>query len=158
MTGSDLLRLWGRIQALPLGRWVFSKMIGWVVPYTGTLRAVVVDLKPPRCRVQMRDRRSVRNHLKSVHAIALCNLAEMTSGLAVVTSLPDDLRGILKGFSIEYYKKSRGTIEGRASLHLPQFDALRRNPGEWNVEVTLHDPTGDCVARAEARWYIGPRK
>ena len=158
MTGSTLLKWWNRLQSVPFGPWIFSKAVGRFAPYTGTIGALVVDLKPPRCRVQMRDRKCVRNHLRSVHAIALCNLAEVTSGLAVVTSLPDDLRGILKGFSIEYFKKARGTLEGRASLHLPNLETFRKNAGEWKVEVTIHDLSGDCVARAEARWHIGPSK
>lgn len=32
-----LQRLWQRTQYLPGGAWLFSQILGWVVPYTGTI-------------------------------------------------------------------------------------------------------------------------
>lgn len=153
-----LKSLWKTMSRLPGGKRLFSFLVGRMAPYTGTMGAQVLELDPPHCRTQLKDRRFLHNHLRSIHAMALGNFAELTSGLAVVGSLPDDLRGILKGFEIEYLKKARGTLEGRADLKLPDFETFRKTPSEWKAEVTIHDASGECVVRGWARWYIGPRK
>jgi len=96
--GPALRRRWHQLSAVPGGRWLFSRLLGWVAPYTGTLGGRVEALEPGYSRVVLRDRRAVRNHLRSVHAIALCNLGEVATGLALMNSLPDKTRGILVSY------------------------------------------------------------
>lgn len=102
----------------------------------------------------MRDRRAVRNHLHSIHAIALANLAEVTSGLAMIVGLPPDARSIVTAFSIEYLKKARGPLVAECST--PLVDASTEQ--EHLIESTVRDSAGDVVARGTARWLVGPRE
>ena len=104
--------------------------------------------------VEMRDRRRVRNHLRSIHAIALVNLAELSTGLALNVGLPDDARGILKGIRIDYLKKARGKITAECTCAPPATS------DETEIEVVgeLTDTGGDVVARATALWLVGPSK
>src|SRR5215207_5749053 len=107
----NLLRdAWGLLSGLPGGKTVFSKLVGRMAPYTGSIGATVTVLKPGYAEVVMADRRAVRNHLDCVHAVALANLAELAGNIALAYSLPDDARFIVSGMEIEYVKKARGAI------------------------------------------------
>ncbi|MBA4159266.1 MAG: DUF4442 domain-containing protein [Gemmatimonadetes bacterium] len=150
----NIYRQWRRLQTLPGGKWLFSKLLGRMAPYTGTINARIEVLEPCHARVRMEDRRAVRNHLDSVHAIALMNLAEVTSGLALIVALPDDARSILTGLSIEYLKKARGTLTAECRCAAPETGERR----EHTIQAVIRDGAGDVVARAAARWMVGPRE
>src|SRR5690606_24011588 len=101
---------WQRASRVPGGRLVFSRLLGVAIPYTGSIGAEVVVLEPGYAKVQLDERRAIRNHLNSIHAIALANLGELTGNLALVSALPDDARFIVTKLAIEYKKKARGRI------------------------------------------------
>jgi len=151
--GQRLRSLWRRLAPLPGGRWLFALLLGRFVPYSATLGARVELLDPGHCRVVLRDRRAVRNHLDSVHAMALANLAELASGLAVVVGLPAGVRGIVTAFSISYVKKARGRL--RAECLVRGLNDVRSEE-ERDADVTITDAGGDVVARATARWRLRP--
>ena len=153
-SGELLRRAWDQLSLLPGGKLAFSKLIGTVAPYTGTINARVLDLAPGYARVEMRDRRGLRNHLRSVHAVALANLAELCSGVAMSYALPADGRGILVGLEIEYLKKARGRLIAESQFASP--DSSDR--GEHRVPVAISDQAGDVVVRATARWLVAPRE
>jgi acyl-coenzyme A thioesterase PaaI-like protein len=145
---------WDRLHKLPGGKKIFSRLVGMAAPYTGSIGAQVVDLRPGHCQTRLADRRAVRNHLDCVHAIALVNLAELTGNAAVAYSLPDDARFIVAGLSIDYVKKARGTITGTCDVNVPATSAKQEIP----VVVVLRDEKGDEVARATLRTLIGAKK
>lgn len=153
VAGNPIRAAWDRLRGLPGGKRLFSAMVGRMAPYTGTIGARVEDLELGRSRVVMEDRRAVRNHLRSIHAIALANLAELTGNVALAYSLADDARFIVAGMEIEYLKKARGTLTAECECPVPP-DAER---AEYLVPVSIRDRDGDEVARATLRSLVGPK-
>ena len=150
--GPVIRGLWDKLSTKPGGKYLFSKSIGWAAPYTGTINGRVRKFEPGYCEVELKDRRAVRNHFKSVHAIALMNLGEVTTGLAVMSGLPDGARGILVGLSMDYHKKARGLLTAECACDVPQSSERR----EYEIVGNIKDASGELVATARARWLIGP--
>ena len=107
---TSIRQAWNVLSGCRAARSVFSRLVGRMAPYTGSIDARSTVLRAGYAEVVMADRRAVRNHLDCVHAIALANLAELAGNVALVYSLPDDARFIVSGMEIEYMKKARGTI------------------------------------------------
>jgi acyl-coenzyme A thioesterase PaaI-like protein len=152
--GRNLIRqAWDLLSVVPGGKMLFSRMVGRMAPYTGSIHPYVSVLRSGYCEVQMHDRRNVRNHLDCIHAVALANLAEVAGNLALAYSLPDDARFIVSGMDIEYVKKARGTITGIGESPVPRTSVR----AQFDVPVTLRDAKGDEVARAVLHSLVGPK-
>jgi len=152
--GPRILAMFRRFGGLPGGAWILSRILSRMVPYTGTIKPTVEQLRPGYARVSIRDRRAVRNHLGSVHAIALANLGEYAAGLALLAGLPGDVRGIVTGLRVEYLKKARGPLVAESRSRAPEaVDA----PVDHAVVAEIVDRDGDIVARITADWRLSPR-
>jgi acyl-coenzyme A thioesterase PaaI-like protein len=152
--GNTLLQLWRRLQPMPGGRWIFARIFGWRVPYSGSVRPRFVVLEPGHAEIELPDRRANRQHLGSIHAIALLNVAELASGLALLTGLPAGIRGIVTQISMQYFKKARGTIRAVCNVTVPTVT------GDMDFEVTADclDSSAAVVARATVRWRLGTER
>lgn len=152
--GNFIRESWNRLEGVPGGKALFSRLVGLAAPYTGTIGAQVLELKPGYSKVVMKDKRGLRNHLSSVHAVALVNLAELTGNVALAYSMPDDARFIVAGLSIDYVKKARGPITG--TTQCPPIESAEKK--EYLVPVELRDQAGDIVATCTLKTLVGPRK
>jgi acyl-coenzyme A thioesterase PaaI-like protein len=148
--GARLLAAWRRWSPRPGGRWLFSRFVGRMAPYTGTMGAQVLELEPGRAIVQLRDRPRVRNHLRSVHAIALANLGELASGLAATAALPPGVRGIPNRITIDYHRKARGTLTATGTAVIPDIT----DETTVEVEALIRNAEGDLVTTVTVQWKL----
>jgi acyl-coenzyme A thioesterase PaaI-like protein len=147
-----VLQWWTRLAALPAGNRLFSLALGWITPYSSTIGAMVEEIKPGYARVSVNDRRRLRNHLHSIHAIALINLGELTTGLAVLSTIPTNMRAIVLNINADYLKKARGKLTATAEFELPE---RLQDDTHCEVEAQLKDQSGETVTRVRSTWLIG---
>lgn len=150
-----LLALYQRFRRLPAGGWLFSRAICLKAPYFAGIAPRITVLEPGRCEATMRHRRRVQNHLGTVHAIAMCNLAELVAGVMVDASLPDGMRWIPKGMQVDYRRKAMGTLTARATPAAPIVAATEGY--ELPVAVDIVDVGGEVVLHAAIRIWMSPR-
>lgn len=150
-----VLGLHRRITQWPAGHWLFSRAVCWRAPYFASISPRVDVLAPGRCEATIRHRRKVTNHLGTVHAIALCNLAELSAGLATDASIPASMRWIPKGMRVDYLKKAVGAMHAVATTDIA---AIESEAGyEFPVTVLVTDPRGEAVFRAHVAMWVSPR-
>ena len=150
--GTRLLALWRRLKPWPLGEWIFAKLFAHTVPYSGSTKPRIKILEPGHAEVEIPDIRANRQHLGSVHAIALMNVAEMASGLAMMAGLPATVRGIVTTLEMTYHKKARGTIRAVSRVTVPTVTSDQ----EFIVVAECLDKSGTCVATGRVTWRLGP--
>jgi acyl-coenzyme A thioesterase PaaI-like protein len=149
-----VLSLWKRLSARPFGAWLFSKAVCWKAPYFGSISPRFTVVEHGRCEAVIRDRPRLHNHIGTVHAIALCNLAELTAGVMTDASLPRGMRWIPKGMSVRYLKKARGTLRGIAT---PAIPLVASEAGyDLPVDVRVLDADGDTVFDAQINMWLSP--
>ncbi|GAB2969748.1 hotdog fold domain-containing protein [Nocardioides montaniterrae] len=130
---SALHQLWKTTTGVPvvgdtLGKKVFSFMFSQKAPYFASIHATVRECRPNHAEVRIPARRSVKNHIGTIHAIALCNGAEMAMGALAETTVPADKRWIPKGMDIRYTAKADG----------PYVTVVAETDAEqWQVEGDL---------------------
>lgn len=151
---STLRQTWSVLSRAPGGGVLMGRLLGRLAPYTGTIRPEVLALEEGYAKVRMNDRRDVRNHLSSVHAIALMNLGEVSTGVAMLFSLPDGMRGIITHLEMDYVKKARGPITAECRVPTPLSTSGEQR--DLELQATLTNEAGEVVARAGARWRVGP--
>ncbi len=141
---------WQALQKLPFGKALFSKLMGWIIPYTGSISPSVQTLEPGYAEVQLKDRRKVRNHLRSVHAIALANIGEFCCGLALFSRSPSNAQAILVDLQVNYLKKARGLLTASARFPETQF----QNDTGYTLIAEIKNSDQELVATVKTVWRI----
>lgn len=137
-----------------VGNEEFTKMIINGAPYFGTIDPVFVELKPGYAEVKFPDTKKVHNHLGSVHAIAMCNAAELAAGLMTEVSIPETNRWIPIEMTVKYIKKAKTDLKIVADGTGIDW-ALT---GDIKVPVNVYNTEGEVVLNALITMNVSLKK
>lgn len=147
--------LWKKVSTKPLGNKIFTRLLCLKAPYFGSIRPLIQELEPEHCRVTLKKHRAVLNHINTVHAIAMCNMAELAAGMMTEVTVPyASHRWIPKGMTVEYLKKATTDL---VAIATPEPDADPATTGEYKVNVAVSDVHGDTVFTAMITMWISEK-
>lgn len=146
----NTLATYQRLSKLPLGKRLFSKAVCFAAPYFSSIKPQINQLKPGLCQVHMKKRRAVQNHLQTVHAIAMCNMAELSAGLMMDVSVPKGARWIPAGMEVQYLKKAKSHLTAVADGEAIDW----KTQGDVIVPVRVTDTDNQLVFSAQVRMNI----
>lgn len=152
--------LWKTTTSLPvvggtLGKRVFSIAFSQKAPYFATIHPRVTELRPNYASVVIPKRRSVQNHIGTVHAIALCNGLEMAMGGLAEATIPSTKRWIPKGMTVSYTAKATGDVTCIAETDQEQWDTAE---GDLPVRVRGELADGTVVIDGTINLWVTTRK
>ncbi len=136
---SDLYNLYKKV-----GNENFGAAVGKIAPYFSTIAPEFVALRPGYCEIKVKNEKSLHNHLNSIHAIAMCNGAELVAGLMTDVSIPDSSRWIPIEMNVKYLNMAKGDL--RISTNGEDID--------WNIigeQMVNVDVYSDDTKVMEAR-------
>ncbi|KAA0118428.1 hotdog fold domain-containing protein [Mycolicibacterium sp. P9-22] len=155
MTDSPTYRAWQQLSNKPLGSRLFSVAAMIRVPYFASVLPHVVHMAPGSAEVLVPKWFYIYNHLRTVHAIAACNAAEVAMGMAMEATVPGTHRWIPKGMTVQYLAKATTSLRARAEFSPPDFDAITEG-AELVVPVSITDRVGTEVVHADITTWVTP--
>ncbi len=152
---TDVLALWKKTTALPMGARLFSFVFSQKAPYFATVRPRFTVVEPNRAELVIRKRRGVHNHIKTVHVIAICNGLEAAMGALAEATVPADRRWIPKGMEVTYPAKADTDI-----TCIAETDAEQWTSAEPDVPVRVRGVRrdGTVVVEGVIRLWVTPRR
>jgi acyl-coenzyme A thioesterase PaaI-like protein len=152
---SSTFALWRRLSPVPGGRHVFSVVLSLRVPYFRTVLPTVREMRPGRAEVTAPKWWGVHNHIRTFHAIAACNLAELAMGMLAEATLPSTHRWLPKTMAVRYLAKAETGL--RAVAELPAIPDFGDTGFELPVPVTVYDRSGRPVLGATITIWVTRR-
>lgn len=153
---SQALKLWNSFKNKPAGKWTFSKLLCLKAPYFSSISPVFEQLAPNYCEIKIKKQRSVLNHIGTVHAIAMCNMAELAGGTMTDATVPSTHRWIPKGMTVEYLKKANTDL---VAIATPADENFQWNQSsDYLVNVEVKDTKQETVFKAVITMWVSAKK
>lgn len=153
---SAVLKTWLKLKKLPFGNWLFTKAVCVKAPYFASMKPYILDVRDGYCSAVVKNRRSVHNHIGTIHAIAQCNLAELCAGVMVDATVPYKThRWIPKGMTVNYLAKVDTDVTAIAEIQLPRSWIDKE---DLVVPVKLYNTRNELVFTADITMYITKKK
>jgi acyl-coenzyme A thioesterase PaaI-like protein len=149
-----ILDIYQNCSKLPVGKWLFSKLVCLKAPYFNSIKPLFVELEPGYCKIFIKKRRSVTNHLGSVHAIAMCNMSELAAGTMLEASIPNHMRWIPKGMTVSYLKIAKTDLKAECTAPVEDMGKV----GDFPMTVNVTNTNGINVFQAVIMMHISEKK
>jgi acyl-coenzyme A thioesterase PaaI-like protein len=127
-----------------VGQRLFSLAFAQKAPYFATIHPRFTRVEPNHAELVIPKRRSVQNHIGTVHAIALCNGLEAAMGALAESTIGADKRWIPKGMDISYTAKATTDITCIAETDPEQWTS-----GDPDLHVRVRGERTDGVVVIE---------
>ena len=159
MPGVETYALYKQLTTLPVigesvGKRIFSFAFGQVAPYFASVRPQFVTIRPNYAELTIKKRRAVKNHIGTVHAIAVCNGLEAAMGALAEASIPKDKRWIPKGMEVAYLAKSSSDLRCIAETDPSQWEGV----GDLPVRVKALRDDDTVVVEGVINLWVSAKK
>lgn len=134
-----------KINRLPvfLRSFLLTKLFSTTVKYAGTSSIKIHEVSKYKALLSLKNRKSVQNHIGSIHAIAAALLAESATGIVFGMNVPDSKLPLLKSMAINYQRRMQGDLTAEASLTTEQVSQIEQDEkGAIEIAVVIHDESG----------------
>ena len=157
---SQVHNLWKTATGLPVvggivGKRAFSIAFAQKAPYFASIHPRFTVLEPNHTELVIPKRRSVQNHIGTVHAIALCNGLEAVMGALAEATIPSTKRWIPKGMTVAYTAKATTDITCVAETDQEQWDTAN---GDLPVRVKGVRDDGTVVIEGTITLWVTDKK
>ncbi|MDY6942777.1 MAG: hotdog fold domain-containing protein [Pseudomonadota bacterium] len=153
MEETTAIRWFRRIQRIPFHNALIVFGLKLAAPYSANIRPRILKAEPCSMEIAMKKRRAVTNHMRTVHAVAMANLVELTASACVQMSIPRSARWIPSGLNIRYLKKARSDLRAVCRFDPPDWQTKQ----DIEIPVDVFDTEGDKVVAATLLMRIGPK-
>ena len=154
---NQTLKIYEKLKGFPMGKKIFSILIARKAPYFRTIKPLFLELEPGRCEIFMKKRKSVTNHLKTVHAIAMCNLVELAGGIGVDVSIPEDIRWIPKGMTVEYLALAKTDLRSVCLIDVEEIKVWDLSK-DYPANVKVYNTSGIVVMKGFINIHLSRKK
>lgn len=161
MSKFDLKGIAQKAQTSSFNKWLLNQGLNRMIPFNYPHQLKVMEIGPNHLKVKLPYKKRNLNHLKGLHACALATLAEVSSGLLLISSLdPKDYRIILKKLEMDY--QYQGKTEAYSSFGLSDNDWSKKIMEPLTISdsivvdcpVEIKDAHGNLVAIGTGIWQI----
>ena len=140
------LQIYQNLENKIYGKEVFNILIGFTSPYSYSINPLIQKFNDDECIISINQSYNLKNPFNSIHAVALTNLGELTSGLLMMENLKKhNQKGIITQIKSEYFKKARKKITAISNL---------KNIKEDCIKTELFDQDNNLVCNTFCLWTI----
>jgi len=142
-------------------RYIFNIGLSRLIPFNKPHKFTVVEISKAHLKLKLPYQKRNLNHVKGLHACALATLAEMSTGLLLISNLdPKKYRLILQKLELEYHYQGKTDAFAEYTLDSQFIEHGILNPLTVQesvlvpCEVKIFDTNQNHLATGRPVWQI----